>query len=108
MGLLGICHRVIHTKRRPFTAHCWQRNPVPTTPQTLGETIRKKRVEEGLTQLEAAKKIGVSHATVVKWEANRTRPLGKFYQLAAAYVHMFGFDPGREPSGQQALEHVGN
>ncbi len=40
----------------------------------LGATIRKLRVERGITQEELANKIGVSYQAVSKWETNVTTP----------------------------------
>ena len=37
-----------------------------------------------------AAKVGVSLATIAKWERNVTRATGKFHDLAIAYL---GFDP---------------
>lgn len=37
---------------------------------SIGETIRKKRIERGLTQKEVADYIGVTEATVSRWESS--------------------------------------
>jgi DNA-binding XRE family transcriptional regulator len=42
--------------------------------RTLGERIRKWRLEHGLFQTDLAKKIGVSEMSIVNWEKGRTRP----------------------------------
>jgi len=43
--------------------------------QTLGERIRKWRLEEGLFQRDLAKIIGVDEMTIVNWEKGRTKPI---------------------------------
>jgi transcriptional regulator with XRE-family HTH domain len=43
--------------------------------QTLGEGIKKWRLEHGLFQADLAKVIGVSKMTVVNWEKGRTKPI---------------------------------
>ena len=64
--------------------HFRQRNPVPTMPKTIGDFIRMKRVEAGLSQKEIAPRMVVSLAAIFKWEANETAPVGRFYRFAIA------------------------
>jgi len=47
----------------------------PRSPKTLGEYIRKWRMEKGLFQKELAKKLGVAEMTIVNWEKGRTKPI---------------------------------
>ena len=42
--------------------------------KTLGDKIRKHRLENGLKQVELAKKLGVNEMTIVNWELGRTVP----------------------------------
>ena len=46
----------------------------PRKLKTLGDHIRKKRLDLGLTQKEAAKKIGVDSGTLRYWENGHTSP----------------------------------
>jgi len=43
----------------------------------LGERIKKWRLEQGLFQVDLAKKVGVSEMTIVNWEKGKTKPAGK-------------------------------
>jgi len=43
--------------------------------QTLGERIRKWRLEGGLFHRDLAKLIGVDEMTIVGWEKGRTKPI---------------------------------
>jgi len=45
--------------------------------RTLGEWIKKWRLEQGLFQVDLAKRIGVSEMTIVNWEKRRTKPVKK-------------------------------
>ena len=45
--------------------------------QTLGEHIRKRRLEQGLFQRNLAKLIGVDEMTIVNWEKEKTKPTRK-------------------------------
>ena len=40
-------------------------------PNSLGEKLRKKRIQLGLTQQELAKLLGVSYYTIANWETGR-------------------------------------
>ena len=42
--------------------------------KTLGQKIKKLRLERGLKQVELAKILGVNGMTVINWEKGRTRP----------------------------------
>ncbi len=49
---------------------------LPLYPErTLGERIKKWRLEQGLFQVDLAKKIGVNETTIVNWEKERTKPV---------------------------------
>jgi DNA-binding XRE family transcriptional regulator len=45
--------------------------------RTLGERIKKWRLEYGLFQKDLAKMIGVNEMTIVNWEKGRTKPTRK-------------------------------
>lgn len=52
----------------------------------VGENLRIKRIEQGLTQNEVAKAIGVGRTTISSWEVNRTEPsIGDIEKLANLY-----------------------
>ena len=54
---------------------------VPRFPgRTLGERIRRLRLEHGLYQAERAKRFGADEMAIVNWEKDRSAPRGK--QLA--------------------------
>jgi len=46
----------------------------PKRPRTLGERIKKKRMDMGLFQKDVARIIGISTDTVTNWEKDRTKP----------------------------------
>jgi len=43
-------------------------------PKTLGEHLKKRRIELGLFQKQAAELLGVSASTVLNWEKGKTEP----------------------------------
>jgi DNA-binding XRE family transcriptional regulator len=45
--------------------------------RTLGERIKKWRLEQGLFQVDLARMIGVNEMTIINWEKGRTNPTKK-------------------------------
>ena len=64
-------------------------------PRTLGEHIRKRRLELGLTQKEAARHLGThSPITVLNWEKEKTQPL---VEVILRIIGFLGYNPFPEP-----------
>ncbi|WP_199139921.1 recombinase family protein [Pedobacter sp. ASV12] len=68
------------------------RKPAPQTypenPATIGEQIRKKRIDKSLTQAELAKILNVSTDCIIYWENNRSKPQISYYPRIH---HFLGF-----------------
>lgn len=57
----------------------------PKKPRTVGEHLRKKRVDLKLLQSDLAKILGVSPDSVTYWENNRSKPQIKHFPA----IHLF-------------------
>src|SRR4051794_23628330 len=68
----------------------------PPRPKTLGDHLRKVRLDRGLRHDEVARELGVSRATLFNWEGNRTRVQTRSMPQVVAFL---GYDP-REEAGQ--------
>lgn len=68
------------------------RNPIPQNypqkPTTIGEHLRKKRIDSNLSQAELAKILGVSTGCLTYWENNRSNPQITYYPRIH---HFLGF-----------------
>jgi len=62
----------------------------PLSLATLGDHLRKVRLDRGLLQEEVARELGVSLGTVVNWEQNHTEVATRFLPRVVAFL---GFDP---------------
>lgn len=62
----------------------------PEHPQSVGEHIRKKRVDLGISQGAVARQLGVSEDCVCYWEQNRNQP--RLYQYPAI-IKFLGYYP---------------
>ncbi|MFN0314181.1 MAG: helix-turn-helix domain-containing protein [Burkholderiales bacterium] len=60
-------------------------------PQTIGEHIKKRRLELGLTQQEAATRLGVTPFTVLHWETGATKTIP--VKAMPGIIAFLGYDP---------------
>ena len=65
-------------------------------PRSLGEHIRKRRLELRLSQKEAACRLGWSWRTVFNWENGKTKPA---IESIPAIIEFLGYDPFPEAAG---------
>lgn len=59
-------------------------------PRTLGERIKKWRLEQGFFQRDLAKRIGVNEMTIVNWEKEETKPTKRNLEALKAILE---FEP---------------
>ncbi|PKO18729.1 transcriptional regulator [candidate division BRC1 bacterium HGW-BRC1-1] len=62
--------------------------------KTLGDHLRKRRLDLGLFQRHVGGRLGVTTDTVVNWEKNRTEPEVRFLPLI---IEFLGYDPNPAP-----------
>ena len=58
----------------------------------LGEKIKEIRLKKGLSQEAFAKELGVSFATVNRWESGKTKPTYKTMKLIDDYCRSNSID----------------
>lgn len=84
---MGFCH--VHRRgRKPRPAG------YPREPRTLGEHLRKRRIDLGLLQREVADQIGVTVETVLGWELRGRQPVIRHWP---GILEFLGYDPCSEP-----------
>lgn len=66
----------------------------PEHPATIGDHLRKARIDRGLWQEHLAEALGVSVSTVCNWEMNRTRVATRYLPKVVTFL---GYDPREEP-----------
>lgn len=71
----------------------------PEEPRTLGEHLRKRRIDRGETQREAARQVGVHPATFHNWEKAFREPGVGRWPAIPAYLC---YDPSPEPASLAA------
>jgi len=76
----------------------------PKELRTLGDHLRKRRLELGLLQRQVAQRVGVSKGTVVNWEVNATTVALKHLPSVVGFL---GYAPFPEPKtlGERITRH---
>lgn len=91
-------HLLVHRERIAEFLRAPQREPEPPAPAhephepelTLGQMLRDRRKELGLSQPQAAAQIGINEWTLLSWEHDRRVPTDRFYPALIAFL-------GQEP-----------
>lgn len=65
---------------------------MPLSIETLGDHIRKQRIETRRMQQDVAKSIGVSEDTITGWENNRSQPQIQHYPAIIAFLGYYPFE----------------
>ena len=81
------------------TVHMPPSKLIPLFPQTLGDFIRKRRVESLQLQSHVANIIGVSEDTITNWETNRFAPQINLYPAIFQYLGYYPFTHETESIG---------
>ena len=76
----------------------WQPAAYPKQLKTLGDRFRKRRLDLGLTQEEAARRVGVNKRAVIDWESGRFEPT---VSCMPKIIKFLGYDPRPEPGHWQ-------
>src|ERR1043166_9367221 len=101
MDALPFCKVTLQRKRCLQGPYFVQRKNYPTNPKTIGEAIRKRRLDLGLRQVDVAKEIGCDEMTVVNWEKGHSTPRINYL---ANVVKFLGFDPF--PNGETLAQQL--
>jgi transcriptional regulator with XRE-family HTH domain len=90
---------MIRIRRTPKSLHFHKFRHYPASPKTLGEHLRKKRIDRQLsmTQLALLLGLGITDSAVEKWERNQNRPTEEHRNRI---IEFLGFDPAiANPTG---------
>lgn len=83
MPALPFCHVSLKASRPPPAGY-------PIHPKSLGDHLRKRRIDLKLLQSDVAKQVGVDTTSVWNWESNRSRPS---LQSWPRIVEFLGYEP---------------
>ena len=66
----------------------------PADPKTVGDHVRRRRLDLGQVQADVAKKIGVTESSIWNWEKGGFEPELRYLPSIIAFL---GYDPRPEP-----------
>jgi transcriptional regulator with XRE-family HTH domain len=98
--------RVVSIARSKYLPSRNRGIPISKEPVTVGEQLRKRRLELRILQAEAARRLAVSTVTLSRWECDRLYPTWPHWPRIAAYLGCNPFDDpalGR-PKGNESLD----
>jgi len=78
-------------------------NQYPTTLTTIGDHIRKRRLDLGLLQREVAVLTGATECSIYLWETNRTSPTFPFLPKIIEFLGYCPIDPAWSPGETLAM-----
>ncbi len=107
--MLPLSERVICASRKEFPPLHNRGIPVPRQPTTIGGHLRRRRMQLGILQAEAARLLTVSTVTLSRWECDKVYPTPEFHQAITDYLGHNPFNtiprpelkrlPSNEPDG---------
>ena len=71
-GFVAFCWATLRRVRCPHGPYFTEKTGCPASPKTVGEMIRKRRLDLGLRQKDVAEIIGCDTMTVLNWEKSHT------------------------------------
>jgi len=104
--MLPSCERVWSVPRSGYLPAQNRGISVPKNPTTIGSRLRRRRLELGIHQSEAARILGVSTVTLSRWECDKVYPTWAQQPTLTAYL---GYNPfvdatlGR-PKGNETID----
>ena len=93
--MLPIYARVICVPRSKYLPSHNRKIPVPRNPTTLGGQLRRRRLQLGIFQSQAARQLRVSTRTLSLWEGDKIYPAWNYQPRLIAYL---GYDPFTDPT----------
>lgn len=90
MDTLPIFRALIQAKLSCLGPHEKKVKGYPQMPQSLGDHLRRRRLDLGVTQEQAGARFGISFAAYNGWEGGRVSPgIGKWPKI----INFLGYDP---------------
>jgi len=86
------------TRRPPLAAY-------PRELNTLGDHLRKRRLDLGLLQRHVAEKLGANKQTICNWENNQTSPQLRFLPRIIQFIGYVPHDTRPRTLGKQIVHH---
>lgn len=93
--MLPFCDRVVNVPRSRYLPAHNRGIPIPRNPSTIGGHLRRRRLQLGIHQSQAARLLGVSMVTLSRWECDKVYPTWAQQSRVIAYL---GYNPFLNPA----------
>ena len=90
------------TTKRPYYSQ------YPQKLQTIGDHIRKKRLDLKLLQQDVADRLGVTESTLLNWEHNRSTPTLRYLPQVITFLEYDPFDTSPANLGDRLFKYRQN
>ena len=87
--MLPFCERTVSFSRAKYLPAHNRGIPIAKQPKTIGEHLRRRRVQLQLHQSQGAKLLKVSTVTLSRWERDHTYPTWDYHETITKYL---GYD----------------
>jgi len=77
----------------------------PQILQTIGDHIRKKRLDSKLLQQDVADRLDVTESTLLNWEHNRSTPTLRYLPQVIAFLEYDPFDISPTTLGERIIKY---
>ena len=93
---LPFCHLAFRARKPPPDGY-------PRALRTLGDHLRRRRLDLGLLQREVAEKLGVTKDSIHNWETNRKSPQLRFVPRIIEFLGYVPYDTQSEALGKRIV-----
>ena len=95
---LPFCHITLKTKKPLPSTY-------PRTLKTLGDHLRKRRLDLKLLQKEVAQRLGVGESSIYNWENNLTKPALRYIPKIIEFLGYTPFDTSTLSVGEKIVAY---
>jgi DNA-binding transcriptional regulator YiaG len=88
--MLPCSERVLRISRDKYLSSHNRGIQVPKEPTTIGGHLRRRRLQLGILQSQAARRLNVSTVSLSRWECDKVFPTSSHHAQVAQYL---GYDP---------------
>jgi DNA-binding transcriptional regulator YiaG len=92
LDALPTCHLTLAAARPSISVYERAVKRYPDQPKTIGDHLRRRRLDLGLEQADVAKTFNVHRTSVQNWESSRYEP---GTPMLAKIVAFLGYNPGQ-------------
>ena len=89
----------------PIVLTCTKPSKTPQILNSIGDHLKKKRIEQNLTQLDLAKLIGVEEDTICNWENNHSQPRLFLLPKIIEFLRYVPFELPKETIGDKIIAY---